>query len=436
MSAIIRVSLTAAQRDILAAKKRFTLIRAGRRFGKTWLALYWLIKMGLTHPGAVCWFVGPDLKQPREVALPALKALLPTGIWIEHKQDMYLAFPNGAKIFFKTCDSMDALRGRAIDFLVCEEFAFWKHSEELWYKILRPQLIDRRGSAMIISSPNGCNTFKRLEEDGRTDAEWSIHHYNIRDNPYLPAAEIAALQASCSDDDWAQEYMAEYLEWSGLIYYEFNPQKHVSGQPHGDIKYTVRGMDWGIADETGCAIIHVLGNDALYVADEYTANNTPIPDICADIKKMPYSPRATIMDSSAWRRESDMQSVAARFHQSGIDLIPGTRDLQTSISDVKMLIKLGKLIVAPRCKNIIRHLQGWNFGEHEPDILAAMRYGLAFLIAKGAVSMPRVPKPAPEIKTNPNGWMSMKEMDAFESKIKERQKPSFTFSVVNPNRGW
>jgi hypothetical protein len=86
------------------------------------------------------------------------------------------------------------------------------------------------------------------------------------------------------------------------------------------------------------------------------------------------------MDQSAFKRESDFHSVADRFKVQGINLVPATRNMDIGITAIKELLSSDKLIIHPRCVNIIESVKNWNYNQHEPDVLAALRYGISWLV--------------------------------------------------------
>lgn len=377
----LSVSLSPAQKTIMSSKARFKLIRAGRRFGKTWIAIYWLAKRALTIPNSVNWYIAHELKQCREFAIPLIKSILPVGTFTESKQDLTLKLFNGSIICFKTAENMDTLRGRAVDSVVMEEFALVKHQHELWFDIVRPMLADRIGHAMIISSPKGNNTFKTLEVDAKGNPEWSVFHYTIYDNPKISHEEIESIKKSQPLPTWQQEYLAEYVDKVGTVYHEFTDSNIADLSPV-NVKLTCVGLDWGIGDNATSAIVDILGTDQIYLKDYTSVNNASSTVAAAGILQKVNSlarlPRFYVLDSSSFKRERDLGSVANDYKRAGISpLYPATKDLDSSVSYLKGLFEANKLYIDPKLTQIIKFLREWQYGQHEPDELAALRYAIA-----------------------------------------------------------
>lgn len=397
MEVVINALLSKWQKKVYRALRRFNLIRAGRRTGKTYLATYALMRYALEHPGSLCWFVALDISTCNELAIPEFERLCPPEL-IKHKNKQTRTYTliNGSVVSWKTAESADALRGRGVDFVVLEEAAFWKNGLHLWNDVLSPQLMGRGGRALFISSPNGSNWFRRLETEALADikakgeaSEWAVVTGTIYENDKISREEIESKRVSVPELTWKQEYLAEYVDQIGQVYWQFKPGICKTPLARAGLM-TLRSMDWGLDDNTACTWLDVQPGNKVYVFDEHVANNLDIPShariIHAKSTNIPI--HHTMMDASAWRRESDMSSVAKRFGMAGIPLVQASRDFDGTVSDVMALMADDCVIIHPECKNILRAIEDWQHGSHEPDVLAAMRYGIAELVHMGRL-MPR-----------------------------------------------
>lgn len=72
----LEIRLKAAQMTVFTCEKRFRVLVAGRRFGKTYLALLELLR-GACAPNRVVWYVAPTYKQGKRIAWNRLKQLTP-----------------------------------------------------------------------------------------------------------------------------------------------------------------------------------------------------------------------------------------------------------------------------------------------------------------------------------------------------------------------
>ena len=416
----IKGHLTKWQANILNKLKRFNIIRSGRRSGKTYLSTYAMLKYAVTHPNTLSWFVALDISTCVELAIPEFERMCPPEIIAsKNKQTRTIVLINGSVISWKTMESADALRGRGIDFLVLEEAAFAKNGWQLWQDVLSPQLMGRGGRAIFISSPNGSNWFRRLEMqvkaeiDNNATSEWAIFLGTIFDAGNITPAEIEQKRIITPELTWRQEYLAEYVDEIGLVYWEYSPKLNtVITQPSLQEIYTIRGLDWGMADNTACVWLKAFHNGTAYVADEYVANNFDAIEQAHRILAYNTMPvKYSVLDSSCWNRDPSMSSVAKRFGNNGLPCMQATRDFDSSVSDTKGLIASGKILINEKCVNLLRAIEGWQHGSHEPDILAAFRYGVSALVKNGKLMPPiRTAKPF-----NIMDYVKQREKEAYES---------------------
>ena len=71
-----RVALHPRQDEVARSKARFRVLVAGRRFGKTYLALTEML-LAARKPGSLVWYVGPNDHQAKRIAWERLKKSSP-----------------------------------------------------------------------------------------------------------------------------------------------------------------------------------------------------------------------------------------------------------------------------------------------------------------------------------------------------------------------
>ena len=144
-------------------RTRFVALVAHRRFGKTVLSVNHLIKMALLcrrERGSFA-YVGPFRNQAKGVAWDYLKTYsAPVPGLRVNESELSIVLPNGARLRVFGADNPDALRGLYFDGVVLDEVADMK--PDVWEKIVRPALSDRRGWALFIGTPKGVNLFSEL----------------------------------------------------------------------------------------------------------------------------------------------------------------------------------------------------------------------------------------------------------------------------------
>jgi hypothetical protein len=229
---------------------RLKALRCGRRFGKTELAKSW-IKQGLVQGEACGWFA-PQHMLWSEVYAELAQELAPL-VHNGSKGEGLLRFITGGRLDFWSLENPIAGRSRGYHRVVIDEAAFAKDSGagvgpmmETWERAIKPTLYDFDGQALACSNSAGKNPDNFFYQIC-TEPKFGFREYHARtmDNPLLPkrlrleseadwqCRRSAYQQALKRDNDplvYAQEYEAEFVDWSGVAF--FNREKLlVNGEP-------------------------------------------------------------------------------------------------------------------------------------------------------------------------------------------------------------
>ena len=219
---------------------RFMALRCGRRFGKTALAKSWAAQ-GLLQGEEVGWFA-PEHKHMAEVYAD-LKATLASLLVASAKTPPALRLSTGGRVDFWSLENPISARGRRYHRVVIDEAAFAKdggvNSDDsmmaIWEKAIKPTLFDYGGTALVCSNSAGKNPdnfFYNLCNDPRYG--FVEFHAKTMDNPLLPkcnegeaekawrerrARFLEDLKANNDPLVFAQEYCAEFVDWSGVAFF-------------------------------------------------------------------------------------------------------------------------------------------------------------------------------------------------------------------------
>jgi hypothetical protein len=181
------ILLKPAQSRVFVCDRRFRVLAAGRRFGKTYLACTELCRAAFS-PGRVAWYVAPTYKQAKRIAWKPLKDLTrPLWASTPHETDLRIDLITGGTIALRGAENFDSLRGVGLDFVVLDEFA--SMAPEAWTEVLRPALSDRLGGALFIGTPKGHNHFYELFQAGREQAGWATFQYTTEQGALVPLEE-------------------------------------------------------------------------------------------------------------------------------------------------------------------------------------------------------------------------------------------------------
>ena len=199
------------QQEVFTDDHRFKIVAAGRRCGKSRLSAVTLLIEALNCPeGSSVMYVAPTMGQARGIIWDLLHDLGRPVIKSSHVNNLEITLINGRKILVRGADNPDSLRGVSLTYLVMDEVAFIK--QDVWEKILRASLSDKKGRALFISTPSGRNWFYDIFKLGQTgeDEEWKSWHFTTADNETIDPKEIEAAKRTLSSFAFKQEYLSSF----------------------------------------------------------------------------------------------------------------------------------------------------------------------------------------------------------------------------------
>ena len=203
-----------AQFKIYKDDTRFRTVSAGRRFGKTWLAVTECLQVAMR--GGRAWWIAPTYKMSNVGWRPIRQVCSPLDGVSVNKSERQAVFPGGGLVAVRSADNPDSLRGEGLDFVVMDEAAYIM--PEAWIEAIRPALSDRLGRALFISTPRGRNWFWDIHRKGGAEPDWSSFTYPTSSNPFMPKGEIEAARAELPEIIFRQEYLAEFVDSEGAVF--------------------------------------------------------------------------------------------------------------------------------------------------------------------------------------------------------------------------
>jgi len=387
----VPIALHHGQQAVDEHPARFKVCYCGRRWGKTKYSHLWLLKKA-GKPKTINWLLCPTYRQAKDTSWSDLLDLVSRlGIVKKINQtDLRIELKNGSIIALKGCDNENVLRGVKLNSCVLDECAFLKQT--IWSDIIRPALADLRGEALFITTPKGRNWLYKLWEYGNTgkDADWASFHFTIYDNPHISREEIAQIKAEVSDLTFKQEFLAEVLANTGQVIPEFDDRKSVFA--HGD-RFVgheawdcVMPIDWGINDDTAVTWLHIEPKTGrVIVSEEHVKNAWSVSRHAEIIKQKinlrPIRPGNMPLDQSAFRQEGTSgTSIGKQFRKEDIPVVPADKNVGVAIEVMKRFFhgdgNEPYVYISHKCAKVIRGLKDWEWGQHEPDAVASVRYGL------------------------------------------------------------
>lgn len=213
-----RPTLYKKQFEAIYTPKRFCIIEASTKSGKTHGCLAWITEQGMVHgkPGQNRWWVAP-IRQQAEIAYKRLKRGLSQGgaEFIDYR--LQAALPNGSMIEFKSADNPDSLYGDDVKDAVFDEAT--RAKDEAWHAI-RSTLTATRGRLRIIGNVKGRKNWvyhlARRAEAGDPEMHYAkLTAYDAAEAGVLDYKEIEDAKAQLPEHVFRELYLAEPADDGG-----------------------------------------------------------------------------------------------------------------------------------------------------------------------------------------------------------------------------
>jgi hypothetical protein len=399
------IQLHPQQFKIFSDKHRFKVIRAGRRFGKSVLAVITLITAALETPG-VYWFVAPFYGQAKEIAYKLLQKYLPAeAILKKNETDLSFELKNGSTIKLKGADNPDSLKGVGLNGCILDEFAFMR--KEVWEEIIRPMLFDSGGWAMFISTPHGYDYFYDLWESVQDKDDWERWHFTTYQNPFIADEEIEEAKKTMSDERFAQEILAEFTKKTGTIWPMFSRDQHIKPRRNPKQDATIYGsIDFGFAiGHPTCVLWHEVVSEEILTFDGFMIEGKTIEQI--DDRMRTQTQGLTIRGIYPDPARPDL---IEELRKRNWPILETKKEVELGIAKVAEYMNINPLTNKPRwtisehLKDIIRQIEEYEWQEvrgedgqfkqapkkENDDAPDSLRYFLYSLIAEQRVYIPPV----------------------------------------------
>ena len=368
--------LTEPQKTVTNSKARFRVLITGRRFGKTYLAINEIAKYS-SQPNKKVWYVAPTYRQAKAICWNVLKEKMLAHRWVKtiNHSDLTITLRNNSTITLRGSDNESALRGVGLDKLIIDEFS--DVNKTAWYEVLRPTLSDTNGHALFCGSPRGFGNWSyELFKMGETNNEWESFKYTTLEGQQVSEDEIEQAKQDLDLRTFQQEYEATFVNYSGMIYYNFSREKNIVEKYKDNSLFLHIGLDFNV--DPMCAVVTVIDRNIVTVVDEIQIYSSNTNEMCEEIKNR-YKHKNIIVypDPSARQRKTSAGGTTdlAILKNFGFDVrckntAPLVRDRINAVnSKLKNVAGKSSLFVLNTCKNVIKSIerQIYKEGTHIPD---------------------------------------------------------------------
>lgn len=295
-----------------------------------------------------------------------------------HKNFYMYEFPNGSQIQLAGSDSghYEKLRGQKCSLVLVDEAGFCDNLETIVLSVLLPTTTHTGGKIVLASTPpdNMDHDFLKFIEEA--ECRNGLIKKTIYDNPLLTTEQVQGIMSKMGGDKsekFRREYLCELIKSTDTsVIPEFNEElakeivKEWPRPPHFDC---YESMDLGGKDLTVVLFGYYDFRAAkLIVEDEFVMDfgkkDQTILKLIEGIREKEKSLWENIYTNEIrkpYLRISDINTIvtneiAALTNGEMYFSAPRKDDKDTAINDLRVSLSSKKIIIHPRCKTLVRHL--------------------------------------------------------------------------------
>lgn len=330
----------------LMDSKRFGVVVAHRRMGKTVSAINHLIKDAILNQKEAprYAYIAPTYGQAKRVAWDYLvKYADPLG-GTSNISELRVDFW-GRRIQLYGSDNPEALRGQYFDGVILDEIG--DQNPKIWTDIIRPALADRKGWCLFIGTPKGHNHFKELRDRAKNEEGWGLLEFKASETGVVDETELKAAKNEMGESKFRQEFECSFdapIEGSyyGEILNELEDKKHMQEIPREELSRTFTAWDLGMGDSTSIWVAQLVGTEVRLI-DYYENHGVGLDHYVKWIKDNDYTKAEHILPHDVRVRElGSGKSRLEMLEEAGLEIkIAPRMGLDDGIQAVRRLL--------PRC---------------------------------------------------------------------------------------
>ena len=366
------MKLTDAQKTIIDDPARFKVAACGRRFGKTFASIAAMAKIA-RFPNCKILYVAPSYRMAKQIVWDDLKQMLTQRKWVKriNESELTITLINSSQIMLRSADNPDSIRGIGVDFVVIDEAADIPDLEGTWNAVIRPTLSDREGGALIIGSPKGRDFFYDMYEHAKTSENWQCWQYTTAEGGNVSESELAQARQDLDERTYQQEYLAEFVNITNIIYYAMSDLNIVTRELPDERSPLHIGMDFNI--DPGCAVIAHQHAKGYHIFDEIEIFGTNTHEMVAEIeRRYPSRKKFVYPDASGGQRRTSANGITdhiilvnAGYKLSVGSVNPAVADRIAAVNSAfRSVDGTIRLTIDPKCRKLLECLRKHTYKEN------------------------------------------------------------------------
>jgi phage terminase large subunit len=353
-------TIDASRRAILKDSARYKVVCSGRRWGKSFFSIIWLLHTPL-QSNERRWVIFPTYRQAKMVSWNLLKRLFAGKKVSINETELSITLSNGAKIELKGADKPDSLRGVSVTKVVLDEYSYMK--ENVWAEIIQPTLAETKGTALFVGTPKSVqNHFYDLFIKGQSnDSDYKSWQFTTLEGGFISEDEVEKAKKNLDKRTFEQEYLASFLTAANRVAYNFSRDIHCRIMEKSSRMFW--GVDFGVASYMTALLMCENTAGEVYVFDEIGLQNSNTFELARQMQQK--GPGLPVYPDPAGkaRTSNSTKSDHNILQEAGFTVIakkanPTQKDRMNALN--RMLEDANgkhKLFINPKCKNTIRDLE-------------------------------------------------------------------------------
>lgn len=222
------------------------VVKARRQVGKSIMVEQELLRFAINYKGTVSACVCPTLNQARKMFQDIISCIIDSGV-VQKKNETLLEIDliNGSKIFFKSAEQKDSLRGYTISGILCvDECSFI--SDDVFYGLLLAWTNVHKAPILLTSTPKFKQGFYwnywNMGLNDNNEDVISIDFNSFDTSALLSPSKLEAYKLMLPKGQFLTEYMGEFLDSQSIVFGDF--KDCINKNEIEPYKELYVGIDW------------------------------------------------------------------------------------------------------------------------------------------------------------------------------------------------
>ena len=348
------------RREVLSHPAKRKVLVAGRRFGKSYLSIIWMLTRKIEQ-NERRWIITPTYRQGKTTTWKLLRAVFRNYDAQVNESELLVKLPNGAEIAIKGAEQENNLRGAGLDMVCMEEYSYIK--PHVWEEIIYPMLTTTNGDALFIGTPNGYDHLYDAYLKGQgNNPEWKSWQYTTLDGGFVPEEEIKKAKSMMDERAFKTEFLASFETTGNRAAYNFDRSIHVKKAKQLSNSW-FWGMDFNV-DYMSSVLACEYSDGTIHYFDEIRLTNSNTAEMAKAMKKIaafiPVYPDSSGSARSTTSNKSDHEILKQDYgfqviaKKSNPPVIDSLNALNRMLKDANGKVRM---TIDPKCTNLIKDLE-------------------------------------------------------------------------------